>query len=282
MDWATQRWVQATGRVVDLREAPWLHAPTGTTRGISPQFVDDVVASEQLAVDDTAHVGLLTDFTTLDAPDFDVSSADPRVVDFYLRTADFELDSWAEWNGVFRPFGRALASIFSRRLQQLNVPLGGLDTSHGVTSEVVRLVDPAIRAPRLTVWLRKLVRSGDVLYAGCYSVATVPGRTGACVRVAFPLPNGNAMVIMRPELRPDGSVVLVSNGKRFGDPGFYFTVRAGANRVWARYVRSLRETIHVYAAERGTVRADHELTLWGQPVLRLHYRLRDTSSESTS
>jgi hypothetical protein len=282
MDWATQRWVQATGRVVDLGKEPWLDAPTGTPRGISTQFVDDVVTSERLSIDETTQAGLLADFTALAAPDFDVSAADARVVDFYLRTSDFELDSWAEWNGIFRPFGRALALLFSRRLQQLNVPLSGLDTSHGVTSQVVRLVDPATRAPRMTIWLRTLVRSGDVLYAGCYSVATVPGRAGACVRVAFPLPHGNAVVIMRPELRPDGSVVLVSSGKRFGDPGFYFTVEAGADRVWVRYVRSLRETIHVYSAERGTVRADHELTLWGQPVLRLHYRLRDTSSESTS
>jgi hypothetical protein len=121
------------------------------------------------------------------------------------------------------------------------------------------------------------VHTGNILYAGCYSAVTIPGRTGSCVRVIFPLPNGNAMVLMRPELRANGSVAVVSSGERFGDPGFYFTVEAGPHRVWARYVRSLRESIHVYGAEPGTVRADHDLTLWGLTVLRLHYRLRHMS-----
>ncbi|HJR62075.1 MAG TPA: hypothetical protein VJ803_00120, partial [Gemmatimonadaceae bacterium] len=42
--------------------------------------------------------------------------------------------------------------------------------------------------------------------------------------------------------------------------------------VWARYLRALRESIHVYAATDG-VRADHVLTLFGATFLRLHYRL---------
>jgi hypothetical protein len=169
-----------------------------------------------------------------------------------------------------------MAHMFSRRLQQLNVPLTGLDTSRGVTSEVVQLIDPRTQLPRYAVWLRRLVHTGNVLYAGCYSVTQIPGRAGSCVRVVFPLPNGNAMVLMRPELHADGSVSVISSGRTFGDPGFYFTVRAGEHHVWARYVRSLRESIHVYSAEPGTVRADHGLTLWGHSVLRLHYRLRKT------
>lgn len=35
-----------------------------------------------------------------------------------------------------------MAAIFSRRLQQLNVPLSGLDTSRGITNEVTQLIDP--------------------------------------------------------------------------------------------------------------------------------------------
>lgn len=274
MDWLTQRWVQATGRLVSLSDAPWLRAPVGATSGIGAAFIDDLARGEGLVPRAAPDAGLLEDFAALDAPDFDARKADPRVVEFYTRTARYELDSWAEWCGAFRPFGGLLAMIFSRRLQQLNVPLSGLDTSLGVTSEVVPMVDPASGALRFTLWLRRLVRTGNVLYAGCYSVETIPGREGACVRVVFPLPNGNAMVLMRPELHEDGSFAVVSSGNGFGEPGFYFTVSAGGDRVWAKYVRSLRESILVYAAEEGTVRADHELSLWGLQVLRLHYRLR--------
>jgi len=48
----------------------------------------------------------------------------------------------------------------------------------------------------------------------------------------------------------------------------------GGGIAWARYVRSLKETIRVYAAESDTVRADHVLWLWGLRFLRLHYRMR--------
>src|SRR4051812_42055406 len=98
MDWATQRWVQTTGRVVDLADAPWLDAPVGTTRGIASTFVEDTAAAEHVRIDESGDAGLLTDFSTLDAPDFDAAAADPRVVDFYANTSRFELDSWAEWN----------------------------------------------------------------------------------------------------------------------------------------------------------------------------------------
>lgn len=58
----------------------------------------------------------------------------------------------------------------------------------------------------------------------------------------------------------------------FGDPGFYFVVDQGST-VWARYVRAMKESIHVYAAEPDTLRADHTLRVWGRVFLRLHYRM---------
>jgi hypothetical protein len=277
-DWVTQRWVQATGRRVRLADAPWLAGPTGSTRGIGRDVFDALARRDGLEIRRPPDGGLVADFGALAAPDFDPRAVDAAVVAFYSRTAAYELDSWAEWCGAFRPLGRLLAAVFSRRLQQLNVPLSGLDTSRGVTSEVLQLADPRTGEVRHTAWLRCLVASGHVLYAGVYSVAAVPRRRGACVKVVFPLPNGNAVVVMRPEADADGALSLVSGGARFGDPGFYFTVRAGPGAVWARYVASMRESIRVYAAEGadGTVRADHVLTLWGLTFLRLHYRLRPT------
>jgi hypothetical protein len=183
------------------------------------------------------------------------------------------MESWSEWCGIFKPLGRLLALIFSRRLQQLNVPLDPLDTSAGTTTEVLHLVDQAGHVA-LTAWIRELPRTGNVLYAGSYSVCRVPGHANPCVHVVFPLPNGNAIVILRPSVEADGSVTVTSSGKQFGDPGFYFTVH-GQSRAWARYVRSMRESIRVYPGnESGEVRGDHVLRIWGAVFLRLHYRLR--------
>ncbi len=274
-DWITQRWVQFTGRRVDLRTSPWLAGPVGSPRGIGGRYFEELAQSERLELRRSGERGLLSNFNALEAPDFDPGSVDSEVRNFYTRTSTYELDSWAEWCGIFRPFGWLLARLFSRRLQQLNVPLSGLDTSRGVTSDVLQLVDPGTGIVRHTAWVRELVGTGNVLYAGSYALAHVPGRPGKCVKVVFPLPNGNAIVVMRPVAHSDGSLSVVSAGKEFGDPGFYFTVAIpdSSGQVWARYLRSLQESIRVYR-DTECVRADHVLTIWGATFLRIHYRLR--------
>jgi hypothetical protein len=274
-DWATQRWVQVTGRRVSLDAVPWLAGPAGDVARIGADFFDRFAQDAGLELRHGGPGrGLLQDFSLLAGPDLDPTRIDPRVVHFYEHTADYDLDAWSEWAGAFRPFGHALAAIFSRRLQQLNVPLSALDTSRGMTSDILQLVDPGTGEVHYTAWVRRLLGTGQVLYAGAYSLAQVPGCRGACIKVVFPLPNGNAIVLMRPEHHADGSLTVVSAGRRFGDPGFYFTVHDGGGRMWARYVASLRESIHVYGAEDGAVRADHVLRIWGRTFLRLHYRLR--------
>jgi hypothetical protein len=270
----TQRWVRATGRLVSIDSEPWLRGPIGRTRGIGPDFFEELADREGLVIRQGPALGLLADFDELAAPDFDPTAVNPAVAEFYERTGAFELDSWSQWSGWFRPFGVMLARIFSRRLQQLNVPLDGLDTSRGVSSDVIHLIDPESGSVRYTAWVRHLLATGDVLYAGSYALANVPGRRGACVKVVFPLPNGNAIVLMRPEAHPDGSFSVISAGNRFGDPGFYFTVDAGPGRLFARHVGSLKESIRVYPGEAGQIRADHVLTFWGMTFLKLHYRLR--------
>ena len=276
-DRLTQRWVRLTGRVVSLREHPWLEGPAGEPAGIGARFFEGYVAAHGLRIADGDPTGLLPSVGVLRSADFKPDEVAAGVTDFYERTDGYDLDAWSEWAGVFRPFGWALAAIFSRRLQQLNVPLSNLDTSRGMVSDVRSVVDASTGRHVFTTWVRQLVATGRVIYSGAYSTCTVPDGSMPCVRVVFPLPNGNAIVIMRPTSRPDGSVSLVSAGAGFGSPGFYFTVTAPDGAVWARYVRSLRETIRVYEAD-GQLRADHVLSLWGFTFLRLHYLMRRRDS----
>ena len=274
VDWSTQRWVQATGRRISLGDHRWLDGPIGRPAGIGANVFADYAARHNLQISEKQPCGLLPDFSALRGPHFNPAAIAPAVVEFYERTSEYEIDTWSQWTGPFRPFGRALAAIFSRRLQQLNVPLSGLDTSLGMTTDVKAVVNPARGNVLYAAWVRSLAKSGDVIYAGAYSVCQPPNYPGPCVRVVFPLPNGNAIVIMRPSAGPDGSLKLVSAGRHFGDPGFYFTVHGSNGTVWARYLRTMRETIRVYAGSRGEVRADHTLTVWRRTFLRLHYRLR--------
>jgi len=283
IDWSTQQWVRATGRRVDLAAAPWLAGPVGSTRGVGLDYFDKWAAAESLSVTRyRAGKGLLQSFAALSGPGFDASAVSPEVAEFYERAADFDMDVWSEWSGLFRPFGLLVAAIFSRRLEQLNLPLSSLDTSWGMTSEVVQVTTPQTGELRANAWVRTLVKTGRIIYVGSYSVTTPPGTPGPCVKTVFPLPNGNAIVILRPEVLADGSLVLLSEGRRFGDAGFYFTVHRPDGSVVARYLRSFRERIHVYPANGGVVRADHTMSLWGLRCLHLHYRLRRASGRAQS
>ena len=278
-DWTTQQWVKLTGRRVSLDEFDWLKGPIAGPAGVGPTFFHDWAAERGLILRDAGPTrGLLGSLDLLAGPTFDPTHIHPAVRAFYEKTSDFELDAWSEWCGAFRPFGRLLAILFSRRLQQLNVPLDSLDTSHGTTSDVLQLLDPATGQVTLTAWVRQLRRTGNILYAGSYSVCKVPGHADPCVKVVFPLPTGNGLVILRPSIDTDGALTVTSAGRRFGDPGFYFTVHRTGPEIWARYVRVMTEAIRVYPGEASEVRADHTMWFAGLVFLRLHYRLRPRPS----
>ncbi|HWC20183.1 MAG TPA: hypothetical protein VG498_24425 [Terriglobales bacterium] len=273
-DWTTQIWVKTNGVKTDLKSSPWLEGPIAKPTGIGVRFFDDFAAEHGLSVQ--AGTGLIKNLAQLSGPGLRLEEITPEVRHFYENTSEYELDAWSEWCGFFRPFGYVLARVFSHRLQQLNVPLSSLDTSRGVTSRVADLAD-AEGNVRYTAWIRELLGSRHVLYAGSYSTCRVPEFDGCCVKVVFPLPNGNAIVIMYPRTDADGSLLLTSSGERFGSPGFYFTVH-DRGLIWAKYVPAMRETIRVYTAAKNQVRADHVLRFQGLTFLRLHYRLQRTQT----
>ena len=278
VDLLTQRWVRITGRRTSRSETPWLDGPVGDPFLIGSGFFDRWAEREGYdVVRDGPPRGLVSDFDRLRGPTFRPELVHADVRRFYEETSEYELEAWSEWCGAFRPFGWLLARIFSRRLQQLNVPLQPLDTSHGTDSEVMHLRSRSTGRVEMAAWVRHLRRDGNVLYAGSYSVVSVPGHADPCIRVVFPLPNGNGTVILKPSVEEGGALTVLSKGRTYGEPGFYFTVRDGRDGFWMRYVKTMRESIRVYPAENGDVRADHVLWIFGLVFLRLHYRLRRRS-----
>jgi hypothetical protein len=279
IDWITQLWVRSTGKRLDLDLHPWLKGPIGKPTGIGPDFFHRLADEQKLTVEKGR--GLVQDFDQLKSERCHPSQVSSGVKDFYENAGCYELEAWSEWSGLFKPFGWALARFFSRRLQQLNVPISNLDTSRGMTSSVLNLVDPVTRKVHYTAWVRQLRGSKNTLYAGSYSVCNLPGVSGACIKVVFPLPNGNATVIMYAESFPDGSFCVTSSGSGFGQPGFYFTVSTDKG-LWAKYVRTMRESITVYPSDSASVRADHVLRIWGVTFLRLHYKLTRVQAEKVA
>jgi hypothetical protein len=263
--------IRVFGRKVKERDVPWLVGPYGGDY-IGDRPYEECAEREGLTVERRAAAGgLITDMAALDSDGFDVTKVHPEVRHFYENTAEYRMDVWAQ---TFFPGSMGLwllVTTISRKVNQLNFPLGVLDTARGMDSEIVLLRDGD--RVKYAGWYRRLVDSGLVIYTGFYMTETVPHTGRACVKVVFPMPEGNATVILEPKITDDGDFELSSAGRAFGDAGFYRITRTrdGSLRTWR--IRTLKEHFRVYVDDAGTLRCDHRVRFLGLPVLHLHYRI---------
>lgn len=265
--------VRVLGREVKLEEQTWLDGPRGG-RYIGDKPYEDTAQREGLSVErDASSGGLIRDFDALAHPGFDPGRVHPEVRRFYEETAGYRMDVWASSRFPANLALWLLVTTISRKVNQLNFPLHVLDTAKGMDSEIV-LLRSADGEVRYAGWYRKLTETRRVIYTGFYMTTEVPLTGHRCVKVVFPMPNGNATVILRPGVNADGDFTLSSEGAGFGDAGFYrvqeFT--QGRPKVWC--IRSLKEYFRVYVDDKDVLRCDHAIRFLGLPVLSLHYRIQ--------
>ena len=273
-DKITQVWVKATGRKIEPSEYEWLIGPIGNTDLIKDKFIYELAKNENLEVHkNLPNFGLLDDISQIGLSDQEKELLNSKVCDFYENTSNYDFEIWSEWKGIFKPFGKLLHIIFSKRLQQLNLPLNSIDSAKGIKSEIIKLIDKESYKTKWTIWYRIIKNTNDVIYSGVYTTCKNPNYKIPLLKVVFPLPNGNASVIMTKKIKEDGSLLLSSDGKKFGDNGFYFTLTDNKGKYWARFVKSMHEWIHVYEDEENVLRADHNLEFYGFRFLNLHYKM---------
>jgi hypothetical protein len=266
-------WVCFTGRLVDKSDVPWLSSPIGTRGRIGNEFYGQLAEREGLQISKSADAGLLPSLDLLKGPRFDPALVRLEIRDFYEHTARFHLEAWSETGLVSSIFMWGLVTFVSRRMEQLNFPLSPLELSAGMSSEVIELDDGQTGKRVYTGWLRTMVATGKIIYAGLYSTTTPEEYAGPCVKVSFPVPQGSSTVVLRPEAAADGSLRLISRNTRFGGPGFYRIVELGSGKWRVRYIRTLHEVFHVYLDAEGVLRTDHIIHFLGLTVLRLHYKI---------
>lgn len=274
-DWLTQQWVKVLGRKINPERNAWLIGPKGDTRLINDAYIHRIAKEENLRLEkDKKGFGLMESMKDLDFDEADYAHLSDAVIDFYEHTFDYEFEIWSEWSGLYKPFGWLIRMLFSRRLQQLNLPMNPIDSSRGIESHILKLKDKTSHETKYTIWYRILKAKNEVIYSGVYNHVFLPDKEETMVKVAFPLPNGNGSVIMEKSVLEDGSFRIESKGKKFGDAGFYFYLTDGKGKHWAKYLKAMHEYIHVYEAANELLRADHVLSLYGRPFLKLHYKMK--------
>lgn len=269
-DWVTQQWVITAGRKIDPYEFPWLIGPFGNLNGIGEDIIFQLAQKENLKIIRNApSAGLLSSIADLNLSVDESELLSEEVIRFYEKTADCHMNLRIRWNPFFRILGILINQLFSRRLNQLYIPpSNGYDTE-SVTSEIIRLADPDSEDIKYTIWLRKIQRTGQIIFSGIYGTCRLPsGKTG--VKAVFPLPMGNATVIMLPRAVRDGSLRLDSKGREFGDAGFYFLLKDAKDDHWAKFVSSFHDDLTI-GFRNGKLSAEQNFCLWGKNVMRFHY-----------
>lgn len=271
-DTITQVWVKIFGKKISPEKDNWLTGPVGHKDLIGDRFIE-LLKEEGNAevVRNETGSGILNDIE-----DFHLSAEEklklhPFIKDFYLHTTDYHFEIRSEWMGIFKPFGWLLTLFFSKRLQQLNLPTSSSAIEKGVNSEIIQIRRDGKSV--WTIWLRKLQITNDVVFSGIYTTIKNPLLQLHSIKVIFPLPNGNASVFMSIQVKDDGSLLLSSDGKKFGENGFYFYLTDHKGRHWAKFVKALHEWLHVYVDEQKMLRADHSFRFYGINFLNLRYKM---------
>lgn len=153
-DKITQVWVKLTGRKIKPDAYSWLNGIIGDQDIISDKYFQNIARAEGLILETNApQSGLIDDISVLDFSREELEKLNPVVKDFYEHTSDYDFEIWSEWMGIFKPFGKLLTVLFSKRLQQLNVPTNALAAAKGLKSEIVKLKQH--NKVVWTIWYRK-------------------------------------------------------------------------------------------------------------------------------
>ena len=270
LEWGIQRWVAWSGRKVLDMEAPWLEGPIGNVY-IGAKFYEGYVREAGLdVVTDDEDAGLLPNLGELAGEGFDPSLVHPKIRDFYERTARYDLFAQIGWSGPFKHPPRTLIYLVGRNVGQFDIPLSA--SAVAMKHELINLKDPTTDVTSYVGWLRRSAATGEAMLAGLYTTCELPAACGRFFKGVYPLPGGSATTIFRPENRPDGSFALVSDGRRFGEAGYYRIHRTDDGALRVKRL-PMKETINVFADSEGGLHASHEFAFWRARFLTVHYEL---------
>ncbi|REC63299.1 hypothetical protein DRF65_06500 [Chryseobacterium pennae] len=271
-DWFTQQLIILRGRKIKTEDSLWLMGPFGNLNPMSEDFIHQFAEKENLVVEKGSKVkGIIPSMLKLNLSETEFSNLSKNVVGFYENTSNYTLNFSIQWNPYFKLFGILINKLFSNRINQLNIPTKSIDGSESIKSEIINLTDPKTDEIKHTFWFRSIESTGQVIYSGVYGISNLPsGKT--CVKAVFPLPNGNATVLMTPSVGKNGELILDSSGKQFGDAGFYFLLKDSKGEYWSQFIRSFRDCL-IIGSENDIISAEQTLTLWHFKVLTFIYKI---------
>ena len=187
-DWFTQQWNILWGRRIVPEDVPWLMGPFGRPGEMTDGFFVQLAKEEGLTIErNKPSQGLISSIEKLNLPEDGLARLSPEVVRFYENTSDYHFTFAVKWRPFFKILGGLVNRLFSRRLEQLNIPTHNLEDPKEIESEIITLSDPGSKEVKYTIWSRAVKPTGQKIYSGVYSTCTLPSGQ-SCVKAVFPLP----------------------------------------------------------------------------------------------
>ncbi|MBK9801278.1 MAG: hypothetical protein IPP56_16670 [Bacteroidetes bacterium] len=271
-DWLTQQWIILWGRKINPAEHLWLIGPFGELNGIGEEFIYQLASNENLTiVRNATSKGLLQSISDLNLNEKENKKLSRKVIDFYEKTADYNLQLNVHWNPLFKLFGYIVNRLFSQRINQLNIPTENVEESENLISEIIELLSKDNEELKYTIWLRKFQSTGKVIYSGIYTTCILATGT-TCIKAIFPLPKGNATVILKPIVGDKNELILESSGLKFGEAGFYFLLNDSKGNYWSQYIKAFTDKL-IVKEEQGNLTARQTLKLWNLTVAKFEYNI---------
>jgi hypothetical protein len=219
---------------------------------------------------DAPDVGIVASLDELAGPQFDPSTVDPLVREFYEHTTRFALDIAPKWRLWVRPGYLLYRTLLARPLGQANVPMNQRETQRGVSSRIDTITLPGADEVGVRGWIRSFVDTDEPIYVGIYTTYR-HGERGY-VSVGFPLPQSSFTATLAPYPREDGGLALTSHTD-LDQPGHYLTyIDPGTRALTTLALPGFAERLDVYVRD-GDLRAEHAFRVFGLPFLVLHYRM---------
>lgn len=126
---------------------------------------------------------------------------------------------------------------------------------------------------------KEVSKTGKVIYSGIYTTCTLPSKI-TCIKAIFPLPKGNATVILKPTVGERNELSLDSSGTKFGDAGFYFLLNDSKGNYWSQYLKSFTDNL-IVMEEENYLKANQTLKLWNLKVVNFEYFIEKSTTQKS-
>lgn len=271
-DWVTQQWIIFLGRKFNPLKEDWLMGPFGEIAQSYESFIIQLAEKENLTIRRNLQCGgLLSSIELLNLPDNQLKNLSEKIINFYENTTAYKIKFEVKWNPFFKGFAYIINRLFSQRIKQLHIPLKN-KVQQNLLGEIIELVDFS-NTVKYKIWLRKHENSGEIVFFGIYGTCQLSDEQ-TCIKAIFPLPKGNATVIMRPSVGKKQELILDASGNKFGKEGFYFLLNDSKNNHWVRFISSFRNKLIISESNK-KITAKQLLTLWRLKVAEFYYFIEE-------